>query len=141
MNDRGEGLQGVHIADLLDRLKKKNWGFEAWDIARLRRWCEAAGFPVTKTKVGAKSPTWGIRADQLVAVVGMPLLDYLDTLDQTTLRTPTEAPAEGGAEAPAEAAEQPPADPSPAPLLSPEQEVLSGPVLRVVPDPSPETAA
>ncbi|WP_086860362.1 hypothetical protein, partial [Streptomyces milbemycinicus] len=86
----GEGLQGVHIADLLDRLKAKNWGFQGWDVPRLRKWCQAAGFPVTKTKVGTASPTWGIRADQLIAVVEMPLLDYLGTLDRTPLRAPAE---------------------------------------------------
>ncbi|MFF7953725.1 hypothetical protein [Streptomyces griseorubiginosus] len=57
---------GVHLADLLTRLKKApQWAaIHDWDVTRLRKELEADAIPVTKFRIG-KDVTLGVRHDGL----------------------------------------------------------------------------
>ncbi|MFE2852733.1 hypothetical protein ACFXJO_16585 [Streptomyces lavendulae] len=100
---KAKGVQGIHIATLLARLQDEAPGFTTWDVTKLREWCVAAGFPVTKTKVGPASPTWGIRFDKLEELFGWPVEQVLAHLDQAPAGAPLPTPVQGPEHPPAEA--------------------------------------
>ncbi|MEU5421098.1 hypothetical protein [Streptomyces sp. NPDC020667] len=111
-----EGHKGVHLTELLQRLKTEKQGFEAWDTTRLRAWCTTTAIPFDRgVRAKGKGPTWGVRADQLEQALEVPLREALATLPQHLARAraagDSATPAPGAHSAPAEPvspAEQPP---------------------------------
>ncbi|MEV4506667.1 hypothetical protein [Streptomyces klenkii] len=111
-----EGHKGVHLTELLQRLKTEKQGFEAWDTTRLRAWCTTTEIPFDRgVRAKGKGPTWGVRADQLEQALEVPLREASATLPQHLARAraagDSAAPAPGPHSAPAEPvspAEQPP---------------------------------
>ncbi|MEV6676327.1 hypothetical protein AB0N09_05580 [Streptomyces erythrochromogenes] len=145
VDGKAKGVQGVHIAVLLAQLQDEAPGFTTWDVTKLREWCEAAGFPVTKTKVGPASPTWGIRFDKLEQLFGRPVEQVLAHLDQTPADTPLPAPVQGPETPPVAAPTSPPAEaPAHTPGSTPDEAPAPPPAerrLHPVPDPSPGQVA
>ncbi|MDQ8707531.1 hypothetical protein RCO28_34435 [Streptomyces sp. LHD-70] len=130
-------IQGVHIGTLLERLREEATGFDTWTVTHLREWCEAAQLPVTKTKVGAKSPTWGIRVDKFAEAFGRTPGEALTDL----FSTPPEGPSQAEQETPTSPPTEVPRPASPGPLLEAAEQADGEPRLRLVPVPSPESAA
>lgn len=107
------GYKGIHIAELLDRLRTRGLT-QTNNVGLLRDWLEEAGIPVRRTlNIRGKGNTYGIHVDDLTAALGRPLTEALTALEQP----PTETPVEAGRQ------------PTPGRHLTP------------VPDPSPEAAA
>ncbi|MEU5193583.1 hypothetical protein AB0G86_05895 [Streptomyces scabiei] len=88
---------GVHLADLLTRLKKApQWAaIHDWDVTCLRKELEADGIPVTKFRIG-KDVTLGVRHDGLHKHLGRtPRLPVHQVPDLTPGAPPFTTPDEG----------------------------------------------
>lgn len=127
------GYKGVHVVDLLNQMRAA--GIHAFDeVGSLRQWLEASQFPVSRNlKLRGKGNTWGVRADDLTAALGMPLSEALAALTHR----PASTPAESTPDTPAQAAPAAPATPA----VEAEPSTPSGRHLTPVPTPSPEAAA
>ncbi|MEW1760428.1 hypothetical protein AB0393_28440 [Streptomyces cyaneofuscatus] len=142
VRDAAPEHQGVHIAELLERLQREARGFEAWEQLQLREWCTAVKVPVSRNvRAKGKGPTWGVRADELQAAFGTSLDEALEALARPLPRAPSEGPPaapvpgeEGGPVPPLTA------PPGEAPLPAGQGTPLQAP-LQTVPDPSPGPVA
>ncbi|KFG71426.1 hypothetical protein [Streptomyces mutabilis] len=153
VRDAAPEHMGVHISELLRRLQQEARGFEGWEQLQLRKWCTAAGIPVSRNvRAKGKGPTWGVRADELQEAFGTSLDEALKTLARPAPRPPSEAPpipAQAADEGPVTPVTSPPAEaPAPAPPSVPVKASASAPPstsvephLQTVPAPSPDVVA